>query len=94
MTLPHKTGRGLYLPPIVLQMTGLAVFIGAAVFWAVTGHESVLVMSAALSLTALGAYSGIHVAVTQEVDRDKKRRASDAMNAADEARHEGEIPFE
>jgi len=47
-----------YLSPKVLQGVGLLLLVGAAVFWAVTGRESVLVMGAAMSLIGLGAYKG------------------------------------
>lgn len=45
-----------YLPPRVLQVIGLIIFIGAVIFWAITGRESALLMSAAMSLILLGAY--------------------------------------
>lgn len=45
-----------YLPAKILQIVGLMLLIGAAVFWALTGRESALLMSAAMSLILLGAY--------------------------------------
>jgi membrane protein implicated in regulation of membrane protease activity len=45
-----------YLPAVVLQVVGLILLISAAVFWAVTGRESALLMSASMSLILLGAY--------------------------------------
>lgn len=45
-----------YLPARLLQGIGLLLLIGAAVFWAFTGRESALLMSAAMSLILLGAY--------------------------------------
>jgi len=78
MATRRKNGAsGRYLPPVLLQSTGLVLLVGAALFWALTGHQSALVMSAALSLVALGAYSGIHVSVRQEIDSNRRRRAAD-----------------
>lgn len=45
-----------YLPAKILQIVGLMLLVGAAVFWALTGRESALLMSAAMSLILLGAY--------------------------------------
>jgi hypothetical protein len=54
------TGNGgeydKYLPARVLQVVGLVLLIAAAVFWAVTGRQSTLFMSASMSLILLGAY--------------------------------------
>jgi len=45
-----------YLAPKLLQLFGMALFLAAAVFWAVTGRESITIMSGALSLIGVGAY--------------------------------------
>jgi hypothetical protein len=45
-----------YLPPRLLQLVGLALLLGFAVFWALTGRESVLLVGAAGSLILLGGY--------------------------------------
>lgn len=45
-----------YLPARLLQVVGLVLLLSSAVFWAFTGRESVLLMSAAMSLIMLGAY--------------------------------------
>lgn len=37
------------------EIAGLALLIGATVFWAATGRQSVMVMMSALTLIALGA---------------------------------------
>lgn len=37
------------------EIAGLALLIGAALFWAATGRESLMVMMSALTLIALGA---------------------------------------
>lgn len=59
-----------FLPPFALQIAGLIIVVGAVVFWAVTGHQSALVMGAGLSLTALGAYSGLHISIKQDLLRN------------------------
>jgi hypothetical protein len=51
--------NGTYLPPRVLQVVGLLVLVGSVVFWAATGRESVLMVSSAMSLIGLGAYSQV-----------------------------------
>lgn len=48
-----------YLSPIILQLLGIALLVGSAVFWGVTGRESVLLMSSAMSLIGIGAYRGV-----------------------------------
>jgi hypothetical protein len=48
-----------YLPPRVLQVVGLLVLVGSVVFWAITGRESVLMVSSAMSLIGLGAYGQV-----------------------------------
>jgi hypothetical protein len=48
----------LYLPPRLLQTIGVALLIGSAVFWAITGRESLVLLSSAMSLIGLGAYAG------------------------------------
>jgi hypothetical protein len=45
-----------YLPPRILQATGLVILLFAVGFWAVTGQQSALLVGAALSLIGLGAY--------------------------------------
>jgi hypothetical protein len=54
MTLPLRHDE--YLAPKLLQIFGMSLFLAAAVFWAVTGRESLTIMSGALSLIAVGAY--------------------------------------
>lgn len=44
------------LSPRILQLTGLALLIGTALFWGATGRESALLVGAALSLIGLGSY--------------------------------------
>ena len=53
-----------YLSPVLLQLLGVALLVGSAVFWAATGRESVLLMGAAMSLIGLGAYRGVTKALT------------------------------
>jgi hypothetical protein len=64
--------KGRYLPPFVLQVTGLLIVVGGGMFWAVTGHESALVMGAGLSLSALGAYTGLHVSISQDLSAGER----------------------
>lgn len=52
-----------YLSPLALQIVGVLLLVGSAVFWAVTGRESVLMMSSAMSLIGLGAYKGAQEAL-------------------------------
>lgn len=75
--------NGRYLPPWVLQAVGAVVFIAASVFWAVTGHQSALVMGAAIGLIGVGAYSGIHVSINQ--DRDRESHGSELARSEWEA---------
>ena len=67
--------NGHYLSPRLLQITGLLLLIGSAVFWAVTGHQSALLVGAALSLCALGAYSGLHISIKQDLDPEREQQA-------------------
>ena len=56
-----------FLPPRVIQVVGLLAFIGACVFWAVSGKESVLLVSSALSLIGLGAYADLKHSLENEI---------------------------
>jgi hypothetical protein len=58
-----------YLSPVLLQLLGVALLVGSAVFWAVTGRESVLLMGAAMSLIGLGAYRGVTKALTTPLEK-------------------------
>lgn len=60
-----------YLPPRLLQGVGVLLLIGSALFWGVTGHQSALLVGAALSLIGLGAYSGLHISIKQELSDDE-----------------------
>lgn len=62
--------NAMFLPPWLLQATGLAIVVGAVVFWAITGHQSPLIMGAGLTLAALGAYSGLHISIKQDFSGD------------------------
>lgn len=63
-----------YLSPIVLQLVGVALLLGSAGFWAVTGRESVLLMGAAMSLIGLGAYRGVQQALLPPTNGDESDR--------------------
>lgn len=56
-------GDTRYLSPRILQVLGICLLIGSAVFWGVSGRESVLLMSSAMSLIGLGAYAGAQAAL-------------------------------
>lgn len=56
-------GKQQYLSPRILQVVGLLLLIGSAVFWGLTGRESVLLMSSAMSLIGIGAYRGVYEAL-------------------------------
>ena len=58
-----------YLPPRVLQIVGLVLLLGFAVFWAATGRESVLLVGAAGSLILLGGYERARQALTELGER-------------------------
>lgn len=72
--------QGSYLPPRLLQGLGVALLIGAAIFWGVTGEQSALFVGAALSLIGLGAYSGLHIELRQgtghEPEPDEPKKAA------------------
>jgi hypothetical protein len=70
--------KGHYLSPRLLQIVGLLLLLGSAAFWAVTGHQSALLVGAALSLCALGAYSGLHISIKQDLAQDEQRASGDA----------------
>ncbi len=67
--------RERYLPPILIQTVGLLLLIGAAVFWAVTGHESPLLVGAALTLIGIGAYSGVVVGLRNTAAQAQHQQA-------------------
>lgn len=50
-----KSGNS-YLPARILQGAGLTILFASVIFWGLTGRESVLLISAAMSLILLGAY--------------------------------------
>jgi hypothetical protein len=77
---------GRYLPPWLLQTVGALTFVGASVFWAVTGHQSVLIMGAAMALIGLGAYSGLHVSINREFENQVEK--ADELDQIDQ----GELP--
>lgn len=58
-----------YLSPALLQGVGLALLIAAFVLWALTGQESVLMVSSAMTLIGAGAYRG----ATRTLERAEER---------------------
>lgn len=61
-----------FLPPWMLQLIGVAIVIGAVIFWAATGQQSALIVGAGISLSALGAYSGLHISIKQDFSGDEE----------------------
>lgn len=57
MTAPRSRERrdGLYLAPRLLQALGILILVGSVVFWGLTGRESVLIVSSAMTLIGAGA---------------------------------------
>lgn len=53
--------NGNYLPARIIQAIGLALLIAQVVLWALTGRESALLVSAAMTLILLGAYGSLAV---------------------------------
>lgn len=78
------SANGTYLPPRLLQLLGVALLIGSAVFWAVTGRESVLLMSSAMSLIGLGAYAGAQNALRRPTDDPTPPPVAAAYEECDE----------
>lgn len=60
---------GRYLSPRILQVLGILLLVGSAVFWAASGRESILLMSSAMSLIGLGAYAGAQAALRTPRDQ-------------------------
>lgn len=71
--------NGAYLSPRLIQGVGILLLIGSAVFWAYTGSESILFVSASLSLIGIGTVQGIRVTLSQDatknnnLDKDVKK---------------------
>lgn len=65
-----------FLSPRTLQTVGLLLLIGFAVFWAITGKESVLLVGAAGSLTLLGGYERAR----QELERVSRPAPEDGSD--------------
>lgn len=72
-------GKNYYLPPRVLQIVGIVLLIAFAIFWGVTGRESVLLVGTAGSLILLGGYvkaaDSIREKVIEEVTEKKEAKA-------------------
>lgn len=49
---------GQYLPPWLIQLVGIAIVVGAVIYWMVTSRESVTIIGVGVSLIGIGAYSG------------------------------------
>jgi len=55
--------HALYLPPALVQVIGLLIVIGSAVFWAITGKQSALLIGAGMTMVSVGAVRGVRVAM-------------------------------
>ena len=76
----------MFLPPWLIQVFGIAVVGFAIAFWAITGHESLLIMSAGMSLIGLGAFSGLRVSIRDEEPvKGKGRRRVESVYEKDDA---------
>jgi hypothetical protein len=62
--------NGSYLPPRLIQGVGIILLVGSAIFWAYTGSESILFVSAALSLIGIGTVQGIRITLSQDATKN------------------------
>lgn len=62
-----------YLSPRLIQGIGIFLLVGSAVFWAYTGHESILFVSASLSLIGIGTVQGIRITLSQDSIKNNDR---------------------
>lgn len=60
-----------YLPPRLLQIVGLILLVGFSVFWAWTGEQSALFLTASMTLVLLG---------TQQEVINKFKKSAPAMD--------------
>jgi hypothetical protein len=67
----------MFLPPWLIQLFGIAVVGFAIAFWAISGHESLLIMSAGMSLIGLGAFTGLRVSVRDELPDEEPQKRKD-----------------
>jgi hypothetical protein len=51
--------RGRYLAPRALQVFGIVLLVGSAVFWAITDRESTLLFGSAMALIGAGSYGDV-----------------------------------
>jgi hypothetical protein len=56
-----------YLQPFVLQLLGIVMLLVFAAVWIVTGHESGLLVGAAVALIGVGSGVGAIVTVRQQI---------------------------
>lgn len=61
-----------YLPPWALQLIGVILLIAFGVFWALTGRESLLLITTAVSLILLNGYKTAGRALLEKLsDRER-----------------------
>lgn len=72
-------GDQRYLSPALLQIVGLLLLVGSFVFWAMTGRESILMVSSAITLIGTGAYRG----ALKKLEKTEQRIQQKADQASD-----------
>lgn len=65
-----------YLQPFVLQVLGILFLVVFAVNWLVTGHQSSLLVGAALTLIGVGSGVGAIVTVRKQIQDDANLHSS------------------
>lgn len=58
-----------YLQPVLIQGLGVILLLGFAIFWAVTGNQSELLVGAALILIGVGSATGSIINVRHEIEK-------------------------
>lgn len=54
-------GREISLPPVIPQVLGILIVVGAVAFWAITNRASPMIFGAGVSLYTLGKVQGYRV---------------------------------
>jgi hypothetical protein len=74
LSLENKGSRvnGDYLPPWLIQLTGLILLIAVCIYWAFTENESALIMSGVMSLILVGAYKSTKDTAARDRRKDSE----------------------
>lgn len=59
-----------HLSPRIIQVIGVILLVLSAIFWAYTGNESILFVSASLSLIGIGTVQGIRVTLSNDSNKN------------------------